>query len=107
MPKKIAASHADVIAFDVLDKWFEFRAKYGGIPGLQVAIRKHGTPIYSKAFGYANMAKERPYTPRHAGHIASHSKMFTACAALQLALTGAFSINDPVTSACARPPCAT
>ena len=96
MPKKIAASHADVIAFDVLDKWFEFRAKYGGIPGLQVAIRKHGTPIYSKAFGYANMAKERPYTPRHAGHIASHSKMFTACAALQLALTGAFSINDPV-----------
>lgn len=96
MPRKNAAHRADVIAFEVLDKWFEFRARYGGIPGLQVAIRKRGELIYSKAFGYANLNRERPYTPRHLGHIASHSKMFTACATLQLALSGALSVNDPV-----------
>lgn len=93
MPKS-AAHHADNTAFQVLDKWFEFRAHFSGIPGLQVAIRKHGELIYSKAFGDANTKTGRAYTPRHAGHIASQSKMFTSCALLQLERAGALSLGD-------------
>lgn len=94
MPRN-SVTHADRTAFAVLDRWFDFRSRYAGIPGMQVAIRKKGDLLYSKAYGDANMTTGRAYTVGHAGHIASHSKMFTACATLQLSLSGALSLNDP------------
>lgn len=90
-----AATRHEKAAFDALDIWLAHRVRFGGLPGVQVCARKNGAVLFSQAYGMANAAKKEKYTTRHAGHIASHSKMFTACLTLQLMEQGVLSIYDP------------
>ena len=92
----MALTPVEKIAFELLDKWLVYQAKYADITGYQISIRKKGNLIFNKAYGYANIEKKTPYKTSHVGHIASHSKMFTACAALQLQQAGVLSLTDPM-----------
>lgn len=81
-------------ALTALQNWLAHRTRFGDIPGLQVCIRKQGAEMFSEAFGYANKNTREKYTTAHAGHLASHSKMFTGCLTLMLMEQGALSIYD-------------
>ncbi len=49
-----------------------------------VAITQDGKPVYSRAFGYADVAENIPATPQTRYRIGSITKMFTATMVFQL-----------------------
>ncbi|MDP9196065.1 MAG: beta-lactamase family protein [Pseudomonadota bacterium] len=87
---------ADTVACQVIDTWLDFRSRWSDLPGFQVAIRRKGELVLSKACGFASLKRKTPYTTGHVGHIASHSKMFTACLALMMQARGLLDLMDPV-----------
>jgi len=66
-------------------EWLGHRQRTLRIPGLQFAIAHEGEIVITGAHGLADLGSGEPLTSRHAFHIASHSKTFTATAILQLA----------------------
>lgn len=66
------------------------------IPGVAIAISKHGKTIYEKGFGYRNLDTKEPVTPNTVFGTASVSKSFTALAMIQLAEQGLLSLHDSV-----------
>lgn len=77
-----------------IESWLDFRYKYWQIPGIAVAIRHKNKLVYSKAFGLADVKKKQAMTTSHIFRIASHSKMFTATAIMQLQEAGELRIDD-------------
>lgn len=78
-----------------IDKWLEYKYSYGDTPGFVVAIQHKNKLIYEKAFGYANLETKTNMTTEAIYRIASHSKMFTATAILQLQEAGKLHLDDP------------
>lgn len=89
-------SAAEKVAFNIIDQWLQFQTKYAEDVGIQVSVRKKGELIFNEAYGYANIEKKTKYKTSHIGHVASNSKMFTTCAALQLQSEGLLNIHDPI-----------
>lgn len=54
------------------------------IPGVTLVLTKDGVPVIDQAFGYANLAQNRPASTSHYTRIASISKVFTRQAILFL-----------------------
>ena len=81
-------------------EWLGRRQRTLRIPGLQFAIAHEGTIVASGAHGMADLGTGEQLTTRHAFHIASHSKTFTATAILQLAETDppSLRLDDPLTA---------
>jgi len=79
-------------------EWLSHRQRTLRIPGLQFAIAHEGTIVMTGAHGMADVGSAEPLTDRHAFHIASHSKTFTATAILQLAEEDppALRLDDPL-----------
>jgi len=72
------------------------RAKYG-IPGLSVAIARHGRMVYVEAFGESDRDAGAPLlTPSHAFRIASVSKPITSVTIMDLIESGDLSLDDHV-----------
>lgn len=67
-----------------------------GVPGVQVAVSRHGRVIYAGAFGVTDKANAIPTTTRSVMQIASVTKQFTAAAILRLAERGVLSLDDRV-----------
>ncbi|MBK9416848.1 MAG: beta-lactamase family protein [Flavobacteriales bacterium] len=65
-------------------------------PGLAIRILRDGAPVYSKAFGMADLEHDIPITTSSVFQIASVSKQFTAFAALLLQREGLLSLDDDV-----------
>jgi CubicO group peptidase (beta-lactamase class C family) len=65
-------------------------------PGGQVAIRKGGSLIYSKNFGYANLEHSIPVKDKTVFHVASVSKQITVMCVLLLQEDGKLKIDDDV-----------
>ena len=78
---------------------FAFRAFVAAnrVPGMSVAITHQRRLLYAKGFGYADLEKREPVTPRSLFRIASMTKPLTATAVLQLVETGKLKLNDSVT----------
>lgn len=76
------------------DRWVAYQQERRDIPGVVVAIRHDDELLLAKGYGYADLEREIPMTPRHVFRIASHSKTFTATAILQLAERGALRLDD-------------
>ena len=89
-----AANPRQKAALTALENWLAHRTRFGDVPGIQLCIRNKGAVMFSKAVGFANVAKGEKYTTSHAAHLASHSKMFTGCLTLMLMEQGALSIYD-------------
>jgi CubicO group peptidase (beta-lactamase class C family) len=66
-------------------EWLGHRQRTLRIPGVQFAIAHQGTIVATGAHGMADLGAGEALSNRHAFHIASHSKTFTATAILQLA----------------------
>jgi len=66
------------------------------VPGLSVAISRHGEFVYRRGFGYANIVKRELVTPSHLFRIASVSKPITSAAIFSLIEEGKLGLNDLV-----------
>ncbi len=68
------------------------------VPGAALAITHKGRLVYSRGFGYADIATKEPVTPTSLFRIASVSKPITAVAILQMIEQGKLKLNDRVFS---------
>jgi len=65
-------------------------------PGLAIRILRDGSPLYSRAFGMADLEHHIPLTTTSVFQVASVSKQFTAFAVLLLERDGSLSMEDDV-----------
>jgi CubicO group peptidase (beta-lactamase class C family) len=73
----------------------QFMTKYK-VPGLSVAIARHGQFVYRKGFGLADVASGEKVTPDHLFRIASVSKPITSVAIFTLVEKGRLKLSDRV-----------
>ena len=70
--------------------------KEGEIPGLSLAVLENGKLVYSRAYGYANLANATPVTADHKFQIGSITKSFAAVAVMLLVEEGKIKLDDPI-----------
>jgi len=68
------------------------------IPGMSAAIAQGGEIIWSRGFGYADVAAGKRATPDTVFHLASLTKPFAAVVLLQLVEEGRLDLDAPVTN---------
>jgi D-alanyl-D-alanine carboxypeptidase len=79
-----------------LDIWLEGqRIKYD-LPGFSVGVVHDKELIWSKGYGFADIANKIPATDATLYRVASITKTFTAAAVMQLVEEGKLSLEDPV-----------
>lgn len=66
-------------------------------PGLAVGVVYDQTVVWSRGFGYADLATQQAATPSTLYRIASITKLFTSLAVMQLRDAGRLQLDDPVT----------
>jgi len=76
--------------------WLEGQIAYRGLPGIVVGVVADQQLVWAQGFGYADVAAKRPMTPATKFRMASHSKLFTATAIMQLREQGKIRLDDPV-----------
>lgn len=94
---------ADLLAHDevrsnltLLESWLEAQVEQRALPSLAVGIVYDQELIWSKGFGYADVATQTPATEKTVYRIASITKLFTATAIMQLRDEGLLQLDDPV-----------
>jgi CubicO group peptidase (beta-lactamase class C family) len=83
-------------ALDYISRWLEFQMRASEQPGCVIAIAHKDRIVLEQAFGFADLKKRIPLTPRHRFRIASHSKSFTAAGVLKLRERGELKLDDPL-----------
>jgi D-alanyl-D-alanine carboxypeptidase len=66
------------------------------VPGLSLAVLRHGVPLLIEGYGYADLEHKVPATPETLYQIASVSKQFVATAIMLLAEEGKLALDDPI-----------
>ncbi|HKY27866.1 MAG TPA: serine hydrolase domain-containing protein [Pyrinomonadaceae bacterium] len=66
------------------------------IPGLSLAVIKHGQVILTKGYGLANVEHRVPVTPQTVFQSGSMGKQFTATAVMSLVEEGKLSLDDEI-----------
>ena len=91
-------THPDVQAAQRLfTAWIEGQIVERGLPGLAVGFVSDQELVWAKGFGVADMSAKTPMTPQTRFRMASHSKLFSATAIMQLREEGKLRLDDPVT----------
>lgn len=91
------ARHPDVAgAIRVFEAWIGEQMAYRALPGVAVGLIHDQKLVYSRGFGFADEKKAKPVTPATLFRMASHTKLFTAIAILQLRDQGKLRLDDPV-----------
>jgi CubicO group peptidase (beta-lactamase class C family) len=83
-------------ALDYIPRWLEYQMRLTEQPGCVVAIAHRNHLLLERAFGFANLGRQIPLTPRHRFRVASHSKSFTAAGFMKLRERGEIRLDDPV-----------
>jgi len=65
-------------------------------PGLAIGVMRHGEIVFAEGYGLADLENNIPVTAHSSFPIASVTKNITAAAILQLASTGALSLDDDI-----------
>jgi N-acyl-D-amino-acid deacylase len=86
--------HHDALA--PFDKLFTEFLPAHKLPGVGVAVTRHGKLVYARGFGYADVENKRPVRPGSLFRIASVSKPITAVGVLQLVEQGKLALADKV-----------
>ncbi|MFN4261052.1 MAG: serine hydrolase [Gemmataceae bacterium] len=96
--KRVALAEQEEVAsaLRILEAWIESQLAYKQLPGLSIGIVHDQELIWAKGYGYADVEKKIPATPRTVYRIASISKLFTSIAILQLRDQGKLHLDDPV-----------
>jgi CubicO group peptidase (beta-lactamase class C family) len=90
-------THPDVQAAQRLfTAWIEGQIFERGLPGLAVGVVSDQELVWAKGFGVADTAAKTAMTPQTRFRMASHSKLFTATAIMQLREEGKLRLDDPV-----------
>jgi CubicO group peptidase (beta-lactamase class C family) len=92
------ASDAEVRAqIDLFSAWLEGQIEIRGLPGVVVGVVSGDDLVWAQGFGHADMDAGRPMETDTRFRMASHSKLFTATAIMQLREQGKLRLDDPVT----------
>lgn len=84
-------------AIRIFQSWMQSQISYQGWPGVSVGIVHDQELVWAKGFGYSDVQKHTAATPDTIYRIGSITKLFTACAILQLRDRGLLQLDDPVT----------
>jgi CubicO group peptidase (beta-lactamase class C family) len=96
-PGASVARDADVLAAERLfSAWLEGQMLYRHLPGIAVGVVADQELVWARGFGFADIDKKTPMTPQTKFRMASHSKLFTATAVMQLREQGKLRLDDPV-----------
>ena len=66
------------------------------VPGVAIAVVKHGEIVYARGYGLADVARKAQVTAATRFEIGSITKQFTAACILQLVRAGKLSLDDPL-----------
>jgi D-alanyl-D-alanine carboxypeptidase len=92
-----AANDPEVLgAQRLFSAWLEGQIAYRNLPGVVVGVVADQDLVWTAGFGYADTEAKRPMTPATKFRMASHSKLFTATAIMQLREQGKLRLDDPV-----------
>ena len=92
-----AADNPDVAGQERLfEAWVRGQMAYRGLPGIAVGVVSDQELVWAKGFGFADVDSRTPMTPATKFRMASHSKLFTATAIMQLRDAGKVRLDDPV-----------
>jgi CubicO group peptidase (beta-lactamase class C family) len=80
----------------VIDKWIAYQTFIREIPGVAVGISVGTDTVFGRGYGYANLDTRVPVTTTTRFRIASHSKVFTATAIMQLVADGVLRLDNRV-----------
>jgi CubicO group peptidase (beta-lactamase class C family) len=70
--------------------------KQSNIPGMVAGIVSNGQVIWTKNYGYENVAQQKPVTNATIFHLASLTKTFASTVIIQVANENKINLNDPV-----------
>src|SRR5271156_314420 len=91
------ADNPDVAGQERLfESWIRAQITYRGLPGIAVGVVSDQELVWAKGFGVADVESRTPMTPATKFRMASHSKLFTATAIMQLRDAGQIRLDDPV-----------
>ncbi len=91
------AEHPKVAqALELARVWLEAERAYDQIPGVSAAIVYDQQVLWAGAYGFADLASERPAGPDTIYSICSISKLFTSVAVLEQRDAGKLRLDDPV-----------
>ena len=92
------ASDSEVLAqIDLFSAWLEGQIEIRGLPGVVVGVVSDDELVWAEGFGRADVDADRPMETDTRFRMASHSKLFTATAIMQLREQGKVRLDDPVT----------
>ena len=77
--------------------WLEGQIAIRQLPGVVLGVVSGQDLLWAKGFGHANIDDGRPMELDTRFRMASHSKLFTATAIMQLREQGKLRLDDPVT----------
>jgi len=91
------AADPDVLGAERLfSAWMDGQIAYRGLPGIVVGVVSDQELVWAAGFGFADVNAKAPMTPATKFRMASHSKLFTAIAIMQLREQGKLRLDDPV-----------
>ena len=92
------ADHPEVASqIKLMDAWIQAQMKDIDLPGLVIGVVHDQEVVWSKAYGHADIERDTPMQSDSIFRIASHSKLFTSIAILQLRDAGKLRLDDPIT----------
>ncbi len=83
-------------ALRLYSEWLDAKLAWERIPGASVGLVVDQELVWSKGFGYADVARKAPATPETIYGICSITKLFTAIAVMQQRDGGKLRLDDPV-----------
>ena len=96
-PAPNVARDPDVLGAERLfTAWVEGQILNRHLPGIAVGVVADQELVWSAGFGFADTARKAAMTPQTKFRMASHSKLFTATAIMQLREQGKLRLDDPV-----------
>ena len=87
---------AAVASADKIDDWAKTQMAAKHIPGMVIGVYRHGKPVKTGAYGFADLENSVPVKRNSIFEICSITKQFTAAAVLLLAEDGKLTLDDPV-----------
>jgi len=82
---------------DLFSAWLEGQLEIRGLPGVVVGVVSGDDLLWAEGFGHADVDADRHMETDTRFRMASHSKLFTATAIMQLREQGKVRLDDPVT----------
>ena len=83
-------------SISLLEAWIDAKLAYDKIPGISLGFVVDQDLVWRKGYGYADVQRKAPATPKTLYSICSISKLFTSIAVMQLRDEGKLQLDDPV-----------